>query len=112
MQKNYSQIERYVRGIHRNIKGNLVAGAIIIFVMIIVHLVSGCEPMLPAESENNKKTEILSHNQDSTNNQGVSRKLFSGYVYGKDRRVRTGNKQSHPASSQCIYSVGIIFVRY
>ena len=26
--------------------------------------------MLPAESENNKKTEILSHNQDSTNNQG------------------------------------------
>ena len=70
MQKNYSQIERYVRGIHRNIKGNLVAGAIIIFVMIIVHLVSGCEPVLPAEPENNKKTEILSHNQDSTNNQG------------------------------------------
>lgn len=70
MQKNYSQFDRYIGGAHRNIKGNLVLGAIIIFVMIIIHLVSGCEPMLPAESENNKKTEILSHNQDSTNNQG------------------------------------------
>ena len=70
MQENYSQMERYVRGIHRNIKGNLVVGAIIIFVMIIVHLVSGCEPVLPAEPENNKKTDILSHRQDSTNNQG------------------------------------------
>ena len=47
-----------------------MVGAIIIFVMIIVHLVSGCEPVLPAEPENNKKTDILSHRQDSTNNQG------------------------------------------
>lgn len=70
MQKNYSQMERYVRGIYRNIKGNLVVGAIIIFVMIILHLVSGCEPVLPAEPENNKKTDILLHSQDSTSDQG------------------------------------------
>ncbi|WP_418702278.1 hypothetical protein [Bacteroides sp.] len=49
MQKNYSQSERYARGINRNVKGNLAAGIIILFVMIIVHLVSGCEPILPNE---------------------------------------------------------------
>lgn len=51
MQKNYSQSERYARGIHRNVKGNLMAGAIIILVMIIIHLVSGCEPILPGEQK-------------------------------------------------------------
>lgn len=70
MQKNYSQTERYVRGVLRNVRGNLVVGVIIIFVMIIVHLVSGCEPVLPAEPENNKKTDILLHSQDSTSDQG------------------------------------------
>lgn len=49
MQKNYSQSERYARGINRNVKGNLATGIIILFVMIIVHLVSGCEPILPNE---------------------------------------------------------------
>ena len=49
MQKNYSQSERYARGINRNVKVNLAAGIIILFVMIIVHLVSGCEPILPNE---------------------------------------------------------------
>ena len=67
MQKNLSQFERYARGTNRNIKGNLVAGVIIIFVITIVHLMGGCEPVLPAEPENNKKTEILSDNRDSTN---------------------------------------------
>lgn len=47
MQKNLSQSERYIGGIHRNVKANLVAGAIIVLVMIIVHLMSGCEPVLP-----------------------------------------------------------------
>lgn len=60
MQKNYSQTERYVRGIQRNIKGNLVAGVIIIFVMIIVHLLNGCEPVFPNdESLENKKLDTL-----------------------------------------------------
>ena len=49
MQKNYSQSERYARGINRNVKGTLAAVIIILFVMIIVHLVSGCEPILPNE---------------------------------------------------------------
>lgn len=47
MQKNLSQSERYIGGIHRNVKANLVARAIIVLVMIIVHLMSGCEPVLP-----------------------------------------------------------------
>lgn len=51
MQKNLSQLERYTRGINRNVKGNFVAGAIIIFVMIVIHLVSGCEPILPNEQK-------------------------------------------------------------
>jgi hypothetical protein len=55
MQKNLSQFERYTRGINRNVKGNLVAGVIIIFVMIIAHLLNGCEPILPDESLENKK---------------------------------------------------------
>ncbi|WP_222619147.1 hypothetical protein [Bacteroides difficilis] len=36
-------------------KGNLVAGVIIIFVMIIAYLLNGCEPILPDESLENKK---------------------------------------------------------
>lgn len=57
MQKNLSQFERYTKGINRNVKGNLVAGVIIIFVMIIVHLLNGCEPILPDESVK-EKTDI------------------------------------------------------
>ena len=59
MQKNLSQFERYTKGINRNVKGNLVAGVIIIFVMIIVHLLNGCEPILPDESLENKKLDTL-----------------------------------------------------
>lgn len=51
MQKNYSQTEKYVRGIHRNVRENLVTGAIIILVMMIIHLVSGCGPILPNEQK-------------------------------------------------------------
>lgn len=49
MQKNYSQFDRYMKGAQRNIKGNLVLGAIITIIMIIAHLMSGCEPILPNE---------------------------------------------------------------
>lgn len=49
MQKNYSQLDWYMRGVQRNVKGNLVAGAIIAIIMIVVHLMSGCEPILPNE---------------------------------------------------------------
>ena len=59
MQKNLSQFERYTKGINRNVKGNLVAGVIIIFVMIIVHFLNGCEPILPDESLENKKLDTL-----------------------------------------------------
>ena len=59
MQKNLSQFERYPRGINRNVKGNLVAGVIIIFVMIIVHLLNGCEPILPDKSLENKKLDTI-----------------------------------------------------
>lgn len=56
MQKNLSQSERYIGGIHRNVKANLVAGAIIVLVMIIVHLMSGCEPVLPEISGDKAKS--------------------------------------------------------
>lgn len=49
MQKNYSQFDRYMRGVQQNIKGNLVVGAIVMIIMIIAHLMSGCEPILPNE---------------------------------------------------------------
>lgn len=44
-------------------KGNLIAGVIIILVMIIIHLVSGCEPILPNEPKDDKRT--LSASLDS-----------------------------------------------
>lgn len=42
-----NQSERYIRGLDRNVEGNLVEGAGIVFVIMIVHLVGGCEPVLP-----------------------------------------------------------------
>lgn len=51
MQKNYSPFERYMRGFLRNIKANLILGAVITLIMIIIHLVSGCEPILPNEQK-------------------------------------------------------------
>lgn len=63
MQKNLSPSERYIRGIHRNIKGNLIAGAVFVLVMIIIHLVSGCEPILPNEPKDDKRA--LSASLDS-----------------------------------------------
>lgn len=51
MQKNYSPFERYMRGFLRNIKTNLILGTVITLIMIIIHLVSGCEPILPNEQK-------------------------------------------------------------
>lgn len=59
MQKNLSPFERYASGISRNVKGNLVAGIVILFVMTIVHLLNGCEPILPDESPDNKEFSLL-----------------------------------------------------
>lgn len=61
MQKNLSQSERYARGYFRNTLGNLVAGAIIILIVIIINLLSGCEPVLPDHSK-----DTLSSETDST----------------------------------------------
>lgn len=58
MQKNLSQSERYTRGYC-----NLMAGAIIILIVIIINLLSGCEPVLP---DDHKKREALSSETDST----------------------------------------------
>ena len=62
MQKNYSRGEAYARGYFHHIKGHLTAGAII--VMFVLHLLSGCEPMLPDESNR----ETVASPLDSTKN--------------------------------------------
>ncbi|WP_455972745.1 hypothetical protein [Bacteroides congonensis] len=59
MQKNLSPFERYVSGISRNVKGNIVAGIVILFVMIAIHLLNGCEPILPDKSPYNKESSLL-----------------------------------------------------
>ena len=64
MQKNYSRGEAYVRGYFHHIKGHLTAGAIIAIVMFVLHLLSGCEPMLPDESNR----ETVASPLDSTKN--------------------------------------------
>lgn len=65
MQKNYSQLNRYVRGIHRNIKGNLVLGTIITSIIFIAHLVNGCEPILPNEpKELSNKVDSVQKNKE------------------------------------------------
>lgn len=64
MQKNYSRGEAYARGYFHHIKGHLTAGAIIAIVMFVLHLLSGCEPMLPDESNR----ETVASPLDSTKN--------------------------------------------
>ena len=64
MQKNYSRGEAYARGYFHHIKGQLTAGAIIAIVMFVLHLLSGCEPMLPDESNR----ETVASPLDSTKN--------------------------------------------
>ncbi len=64
MQKNYSRGEAYVRGYFHHIKGHLTAGVIIAIVMFVLHLLSGCEPMLPDESNR----ETVASPLDSTKN--------------------------------------------
>ena len=64
MQKNYSRGEAYARGYFHHIKGHLTAGAIIAIVMFVLHLWSGCEPMLPDESNR----ETVASPLDSTKN--------------------------------------------
>lgn len=59
MQKNLSPFERYISGINRNVKGNIVAGIVILFVMVAIHLLNGCEPILPNESPDNKESSLL-----------------------------------------------------
>ena len=59
MQKNYSRGEAYARGYF-----HLTAGAIIAIVMFVLHLLSGCEPMLPDESNR----ETVASPLDSTKN--------------------------------------------
>lgn len=73
MQKNYSQIESYVKGINRKVKGNLVAGAIIILIMMITHLVNGCEPILPNEpKELSTKVDSVPENKEILPGQGIN----------------------------------------
>lgn len=43
MQKNYSQSEAYIYGMFKNIKMNLLAGAIIAVICFIIHVLNGCE---------------------------------------------------------------------
>jgi hypothetical protein len=50
--------------ISHHIKGHLTAGAIIAIVMFVLHLLSGCEPMLPDESNR----ETVASPLDSTTN--------------------------------------------
>lgn len=64
MQKNYSQSEAYAKGYFHHIKGHLTVGAIIVIIVFMLHLLSGCEPMLPDES--NRKT--VASPLDSTKN--------------------------------------------
>ena len=64
MQKNYSRGEAYARGYFHHIKGHLTAGAIIAIVMFVLHLLSGCEQMLPDESNR----ETVASPLDSTKN--------------------------------------------
>ena len=64
MQKNYSRGEAYARGYFHHIKGHLTAGAIIAIVMFVLHLLSGCETMLPDESNR----ETVASPLDSTKN--------------------------------------------
>lgn len=64
MQKIYSQSETYAKGYFHHIKGHLTAGAIIAIVVFILHLLSGCEPMLPDESNR----ETVASPLDSTKN--------------------------------------------
>lgn len=64
MQKNYSRGEAYARGYFHHIKGHLTAGAIIAIVMFVLHLLSGCEPMLPDECNR----ETVASPLDSTKN--------------------------------------------
>mgnify|MGYP000485461456 FL=1 len=53
-----------MRGYFHHIKGHLTAGAIIAIVMFVLHLLSGCEPMLPDESNR----ETVASPLDSTKN--------------------------------------------
>lgn len=53
MQKKLSCAAKQVNCLWHNVKANLRVSSIIVFIMIIFQLVSGCEPLNPDEDKKN-----------------------------------------------------------
>lgn len=53
MQKKLSCTAKQVNCLWHNVKANLRVSSIIVFIMIIFQLVSGCEPLNPDEDKKN-----------------------------------------------------------